>query len=119
MRWNPNLLHVGHVVVEAALAALVWVLLRRWNAAQRLAAALEIELGLVKKRFEAATAGFHIRLLQVERQSKSTVAAATASVGSGRTFPPAASPSRHATEAPALNRGEWDLMMKVRQLTER
>lgn len=99
MGLNPQLWNGVHMVVEVVLAGLVWVLLHRLHTARRWLTALETELGLVKKRFEAATAGFHIRLLQVEKQTKM---AASAAAGAGR--------------VPQLNRGEYDLMMKVRRL---
>ena len=106
MRLNVPLLHGAHILVEAVLAALVWVLLSRLHAARKTAMVLQTELGLVKKRFEAATAGFHIRLLQVEKQTK---VAAGAAAGAGRS-------AQVLSLSPQLNRGEYDLMRKVRQL---
>jgi len=100
MRLDAQLLHAVHLAVEAALAALLWVLLRRVYGSRKRLTVLETEVGLVKKRFEAATAGFHIRLLQVERQTKRVAAAAAA-----------------ASLPPQANRGEYELRMKIRQLT--
>jgi hypothetical protein len=100
MRLNPNILHGFHLAVELVLAAVVWVLLRRLHTARQSARALETELGLVKKRFEAATSGLHIRLLEVERRTKPAAGAAAAG----------------ASPRPPLNRGEWDLLRKVREL---
>jgi hypothetical protein len=105
MRLNPNLWHGFHLAVELLLAALVWVLLRRLHAARQAARALETELGLVKKRFEAATSGLHIRLLDVERRSKLAAGAAAG-----------ASPRPASPQPAPLNRGESDLLRKVRQL---
>jgi len=120
MHWNPNWMHIGHVAIEAALAALAWVLYRRLNHAWRLLAVVETELGLARKRFEAATSGFHIRLLAVERQSKLSAGAAAGAGWSqaraGLAAPPAGALVRRPSEPVRLNRGEWDLMRKVRQL---
>ncbi len=100
MRLDAPLLHLVHLAVETALAALIWILLRRLYASRQRLRVLETEVGLVRKRFEAATAGFHIRLLHLEQQTKR--AAATAAV--------ALLPHQG-------NRGEYELRMKVRQLT--
>ena len=100
MRLDAQLLHVVHLTMEAALAALIWVLLRRVYASRQRLTVLETELGLVKKRFEAATAGFHIRLLHLEQQTKRAAAAAAV-----------------ASLPHPGNRGEYELRMKVRQLT--
>jgi hypothetical protein len=86
--------------VETALAGLVWVLLRRIYCSRKRLVVLETEVGLVKKRFEAATAGFHIRLLHLEQQTKRAAAAVA-----GTSLPHQA------------NRGEYELRMKIRQLT--
>ena len=115
MRWNP---HLAHLVVEAVLAGLVWLLYWRLRLARRLLNTLQTELGLVKKRHEAATAGFHIRLLQVEKAVKLGVGAAPAARpvrGAAAAWPM----PRRSGETTPLNHGERDLMMKVRQLNEK
>ncbi len=94
-----------HVTAETMLAALVWVLYRRQNGAARRLAALEAEQGLARKRTEAATGGLHIRLLGLERSGRQAAAPAAVTAP----LPPAPKPQ--------LNRGELDLLMKVRQLT--
>lgn len=100
MRLDAQLLHMVHLAVETALAALIWVLLRRVYASRKRLMVLETEVGLVKKRFEAATAGFHIRLLHLEQQTKRAAAAVAV-----------------ASLPHQVNRGEYELRMKIRQLT--
>jgi hypothetical protein len=100
MRLDTELLHTVHLAVETALAGLIWVLLRRIYCSRKRLVVLEAEVGLVKKRFEAATAGFHIRLLHLEQQTKRAAAAVAV----------AGIPHQG-------NRGEYELRMKIRQLT--
>ena len=97
-------LQLIYITFEAILAALVWLLYRRSGQARRERIELEAAQGLMKKRFEAATAGLHFRLQQVERQLKQAPAAARREAPAGLI----------AARAP-LSRGEADLLMKVRQ----
>jgi len=108
----------SHVAITTLLAALVWMLYRRQYSLRRRLTALESELGLVKKRFEAATAGLHIRVLTVEkyaRQGRAVTpsAAGAAAVGSRRL--PAGGPAEPPPPA-ALSPGEQDLWRKLRRL---
>jgi hypothetical protein len=120
MTSDLELIHIG---VETILAGLVWVLFRRAEAARCEIIAREAECGLIKKRFEAATAGLHFRLLHVERLWKQA-AAWKAPIQSRREWPASPPPARAANGNPRgsavartqLSRGEMDLLLKVRQL---
>ncbi|HYM10983.1 MAG TPA: hypothetical protein VEU62_09625 [Bryobacterales bacterium] len=116
------------LALEAILAALVWLLYRRAGGARRDLLALETAQGLMKKRFEAATAGLHLRLLHVERQlrqappeipSAGRVALRTVETHERSIVPPAVRPLAADPTHPRdrLSRGEMDLLRKVRQLT--
>ncbi len=107
----------------AALAAFALGVLYRWaSALRRDILALELEHGLMKKRFEAATGGLHVRLLQVERRLRPIAAAvslqtgvsaadlrASAGAGEARILPPLGAKNQ-------LSRGEMELLKKIRQL---
>ena len=113
-----NDLHLIHFTLEALLAVLAWVLFRRLDAARRRIGALETAQGLMKRRSEAATAGLHSRLLHVERQLKQPLASPPGSLGAGKRTNGAESlkPSGAMVARTQLSRGEFDLLMKVRQL---
>ncbi len=98
--------YVIHFAIEAVLAALICILYRRGAAARRATIVLETEHGLVKKRFEAATAGLHFRLLQVEKRLRELLRGT-------------ATPETRLPGATQLSRGEMALLMKVRQISER
>jgi hypothetical protein len=104
-----NDLHVIHFTVEAILVALIGVLFRRLEAARREMRALGTAQGLMKRRFEAATAGLHTRLLAVERAVKQHAAAARPTLELVRSGDPAIKKTQ-------LSRGELEVLMKVRQL---
>jgi hypothetical protein len=91
---------LAHFGVELLLGAFIGVLYGRARRWRRELAALETDQGLTKKKFEAATAGLHIRLLSVEQRS--------------RPLPATAAP----TPQRSLSRGEMDLLMKIRRLRE-
>src|SRR5262245_49410351 len=95
--------HLIHFAIEAALAVLMWVLHWRGEAIRRRAVALETEHGLVKKRFEAATAGLHFRLLHVEKRLKELLRGTAA-------------PETRMSGMAELSRGEMALLMKVREI---
>lgn len=104
-----NDLHVIHFTAEAILLALIGVLFRRLETARREMRAFETAQGLMKRRFAAATAGLHVRLLAVERAVKEHAAAA-------RPAPELARGGEAAVSKTQLSRGELELLMKVRQL---
>ena len=113
---NLSPLHIG---VEIVLAGLVWLLLRRQNNSRALMAVVEAGLGLVKKRFEAATMGLHIRLLLAERQLKGTQGALPGSFAVVKRSHVLRWPRRQETgDPPQLSRGEMDLLHKVRQISQ-
>ncbi len=103
MNSNPQFLHFA---IEAVLAAVVCLLYRRGESIRRRGIRLETEHGLVKKRFEAATAGLHIRLLQVEMRLKERRRSS-------------APPEACVADAAQFSRGELALLMKVRQIGQR
>jgi len=106
MYLNLEHLHIFHIAVELMLASAVLMLAQRLHSRRRSLTAIETELGLIKKRYEAATAGFHIRLLRVEAQSRM----GTATAGTAR--------SGRTGTVVQFNRGERELLMKVRRLAQ-
>jgi|GEM_PF-6706050 len=124
------------MTISLAFAHLLWMpiglgalavfvlcaLYRRAGALRRDILALELEHGLMKKRFEAATGGLHVRLLQVERRlrpigaavSQRTAASAPdlgASAGAGEEQIPPPLEAKN-----QLSRGEMELLKKIRRL---
>ncbi len=111
-------LHAVHFGLEALLAAAVAVLFRLLARQRARLTALETETGVMRKRHDAANAGFHIRLLQVEKGSRSAAAAAAGGPGVPPSAPAGAPPPAAVLADPSrLNRGERDLMQKIRGLT--
>lgn len=111
-------LDVIHFTLEGALAGLAGMLFRRLDAARRQIVALETAQGAIRRRFEAATAGLHTRLLTVERASKQLHTVSNANASPARRPAPELLRGGGALAAKTqLSRGEMELLTKVRQLS--
>jgi hypothetical protein len=112
-----------HIAVESVLAALVWALSRRASACRRRMIVLETAQELMKKKFEAATAGLHLRLLWLERQCRQSparprpdAAGWQAELAKALESEPDGKPARPPQDKRRLSRGELELQEKIRRL---